>query len=411
MPSISSRSFLGVLFRIGEQHNHPFQTVNSLNNTISTMLRSSLRLFGVFVFAAVLSVSLVGCDSGGGMEGDVSPEEASEQIETAFEGISDQAGTLEEGGFSSFMTDFLGAANGSFTSSRWVAQLTSGVAENIVVTTDGRFDFEATAGEYAWDAAESRWEEVGTSDDVILRFPSSEGTEPNDATLALREYGDEQVTIEGEETYLPTNVDAALTVGEEEVFSVRLSGVEYIQEDPLALPTSFTLEILTAPHTHTFTLAQNSSTDFEFGFELRGPDEIVAGITTQALLTTDEYAELEGNDVEELSGQLRLGPDVEVPYTIQVGELSSADDPSEEQINNLFDATVEYQGTEVASLRYDEEIEGIEVVYSDGSTESASDFFEPFLDELESAFSDFIGDNGADLDQVIDGATETFYRP
>jgi len=181
---------------------------------------------------------------------------------------------------------------------------------------------------------------------------------------------------------------------------VSLDGVEYTTEDGLEvpIPQSFSLEILTAPHTHTFSLAENSSTSYDFSFDLANGNELVAGVSVGAELATDNYDELEATDVSELSGELRIGPDLTVPYTIEVGELAAFDDPTEDQINDRIDATVEYQGQEIATLRYDEATERIMVVYSDGSVDPASEFYEEFLDEMGTVWSDYLSDGGFDLD-------------
>jgi len=339
----------------------------------------------------------------------VSAEEAAQQIDSGFSDVSSQASTLEEGPFSDFMEGFLDASNGGYGSAQWVAKLTQGVAENVVVTRNGRFDYEETTGVYEWSSEDDAWTRTGSSDDVVLQFPSSEGQDANDATLTMADYDDESVNVNGETVYLPTTALVSLTVDGTEVFSVDLTGVEYTQDGDLTLPTAFALEIFTAPHTHTFTLTENSSTDFAFGFELRGPEEVVTGLTVQAMLATDDYAELEDTDVEEVSGRLRIGPDLSVPYTVQVGRLAALDDPSEAQINQNVDATVEYDGTNLATLRYDDEEERIEVVYADGSTDPASDFLEPFVDDLESTFSSYSGT--ADLDDAIDMTPGRFFRP
>ncbi len=149
---------------------------------------------------------------------------------------------------------------------------------------------------------------------------------------------------------------------------------------------------MTAPHTHTFTLDENSGTEYDFSFDLANGDQRVAGISVGAQLATDNYDELQGTDVEELSGELRIGPGLTIPYTIQVGELAAFDDPTEDQINDRIDATVQSQGQEIATLRFDEASERIEVVYSDGSIDAASTFYENFLDEVEAIWSDYLGD-------------------
>lgn len=176
------------------------------------------------------------------------------------------------------------------------------------------------------------------------------------------------------------------------------------------MPQSFSLEIVTAPHTHSFDLTENSSTDFSFSFDLENGGDLVAGLSTNVMLTTSDYDQIEGSDVEEISGKVNIGPDLVVPYTAQVGELVSLDDPSEQEINDRIDAPVEYQGQRIATLRYDKAEEQIEVVYSeDGSIDPASVFYEDFIDEMESTWSDYLGDGGdLDLDAALTSTSALF---
>jgi len=355
-----------------------------------------------------LGTAVTSCDGGGGM-GDLSPDEAENRINSSIDGLSESMGTLEGGGFSTALKDFLGLQNGEATSEEWAERLVEEL-DTVFESSENpdRFQFEESTGEYAWNSGTRQWTEQGSSGSVILQFPASEGASSNNATLELSQYSDTELTVDGETVYLPTSGTGSISVGGSEVFSVNLSGVDYTTEDGLEvpIPQSFSLEILTAPHTHAFALNENSSTDFDFSFDLSNGDQLVAGLSIGAKLTTDNYDELEGTDVKELSGELRIGSDLTVPYSIEVGELAAFDDPTEEQINDRLDATVEYQGQQIATLRYDKATEQVEVVYSDGSVDSASDFYEDFLNEMESIWSDYLGDE--DLEDIdLDAAGPT----
>jgi hypothetical protein len=377
-------------------------------------MRSALRRGLFFSFLLALTLPLASCDSGGSSQDEeLSPDEAETQIRSSIDGLSESLETLEGGGFSSSLKNFLGLQSGDATSEDWAERLVEKL-DTVFESSENpdRFRFDASTGEYAWNADTGQWTEQGSSSSVILRFPASEEATSNNATLELSQYSDTELTIDGEAVYLPTSGTGSISVEGSEVFSVDLSGVDYTTEEGLEvpIPQSFSLEILTAPHTHAFDLIENSSTDYDFSFDLTNGDQPVVGVSVGAQLATNNYDELEGTDVEELSGELRIGPDLAIPYTIQVAELAAFDDPTEEQINNRIDATVEYRGQQIATLRYDEATEQIEVVYSDGSVDPASDFYENFLDEMETIWSDYLGDEGLDgID--IDAAGSTIVEP
>lgn len=377
-------------------------------------MRLALRRGLFFSFLLVLALPLASCDSGGSSQDEeLSPDEAETQIRSSIDGLSESMGTLEGGGFSSSLKNFLGLQSGDAASENWAERLVEKL-DTVFESSENpdRFRFDASTGEYAWNADTGQWTEQGSSSSVILRFPASEEATSNNATLELSQYSDTELMIDEEAVYLPTSGTGSISVEGSEVFSVDLGGVDYTTEEGLEvpIPQSFSLEILTAPHTHAFDLIENSSTDYDFSFDLTNGDQPVVGVSVGAQLATNNYDELEGTDVEELSGELRIGPDLAIPYTIQVAELAAFDDPTEEQINNRIDATVEYQGQQIATLRYDEAAEQIEVVYSDGSVDPASDFYEDFLDEMETVWSDYLGDEGLDgID--IDAAGSTIVEP
>jgi hypothetical protein len=97
-----------------------------------------------------------------------------------------------------------------------------------------------------------------------------------------------------------------------------------------------------------------------------------------------------------------IGPDLAVGYAIQVGELAAFDDPSEEQINDRIDARIVYKGEELATLRYDKAAEEIEVVYTDGSVDPASEFYDDFLEEMEAIWSDYLDEGAFDVDATLE---------
>jgi hypothetical protein len=340
----------------------------------------------------VLGATLAGCDSGGSSRPDLSADGAADQIRASIDGLGESLRTMEGGAFSTRLKEFLRLQNGDARSGDWAGELIAGL-ETVLQTTDGRFDFSGSTGTYAWDAGQRSWEQRGSSENIVLRFPATETSQSNNATFTLSEYDDTGVPVDQETVYLPTAGNASLSVDGTEVFSVGLGNVAYDTESGLAvpIPQSLTLDVLTAPHTHLFELTSNGSTEYTFSFTLRNDDQSVAGLSTSVLLATANYDELQPTDVEELSGEVRIGPDLAVPYSIQVGELAGFDDPSEQQINDRVDATVVYNGQELATLRYDKSAEEIEVVFGDGSAEPASAFYEDFLQEMESAWSDYTG--------------------
>lgn len=340
----------------------------------------------------------MGCDQGGSMEEDLSSDEAEDRIETALDNVSESMDTLEGGAFSTAFKEFLGLQNGEALSEEWADDLISEL-DAVFQTSNGRFEFDTSTGEYEWNSSSEQWSATGGANAVVLNFPASEATVSNNATFRLSQYSDVGVTVDGETEYLPRTGTASLQMDGTEIFQADLSDARYIEEQGLdPIPRSFDLEILTAPHTHKFELVENSSTDFDFSFELRNNDELVTGLDVALELASDDYSNLEGTDVDRLSGDLDIGPELTISYEVDVGELAALNDPSESQINDRIQATIESKGQRIGTLRYDASSEDVEIVYTDGSVDPASDFYEDLLDEMETVWFDYIGSGGIHID-------------
>ena len=353
----------------------------------------------LLVGALVLGAALVSCDQGGSSDADRSPEEAANRITASIDNLGESLRTLEAGSFSTALKGFLGLQDGQARSADWASNLVEEL-ETVVRIADGRFDFAGSTGEYEWNAGQQQWERQSGGDDIVLRFPATEESQNNNATFTLSNYADTEVTIEQDPVYLPTAGTASLSVEGTEVFSLDLRNVDYGTGSgfEIPVPQSFTLDVLTAPHAHRFALSSRSDAEYSFSYDLRTDNRLVAGISVTALLAPNNDDELDETDLEELAGEGRIGPALTIPYTIQVAQLDALDDPSEEQINDLVDATVVYRGDEIATLRYDEAREEVEVVFSDGSVEPASAFYEDFLDEMALVWSDYLGGDDIDFD-------------
>ena len=183
-----------------------------------------------------LGTAVTSCDGGGGM-GDLSPDEAENRINSSIDGLSESMGTLEGGGFSTALKDFLGLQNGEATSEEWAERLVEEL-DTVFESSENpdRFQFEESTGEYAWDSGTRQWTEQGSSGSVILQFPASEGASSNNTTLELSQYSDTDLTVDGETVYLPTSGTGSISVGDSEVFSVNLSEGDYTTEDGLEVP-------------------------------------------------------------------------------------------------------------------------------------------------------------------------------
>lgn len=355
---------------------------------------------------AVFAVTTA-CDSGGG-NGDDEPSEPTVQeditsIENSLDALAANGSTLESGSLSSALKTFLDLQDGEILADAFVESVVSDNLIDLMTLRqndrgdDAGFDFAASVGVYGWNAALEQWETGADADEVIVRGPASAAAASNNVVLTIRSYTDEAVTIDGDGAFLPTAVDASLTVDDQEEFSVSLTNTVYDTDGDTPVPVEFDLTLFTRPFTHVLSVRQNTSTEFVLDFSITDADgETVGGLQGTLLLNSDDYDTLDDEDFRQATLTLDLGNGLTVVAEADIGDLLLLDDPSAAEVNAEITATVQLMGRTVGTLQYDDELDDFVVVYRDDTSDPADRFYDPFLDDLEEIFDDYLGD--LDLD-------------
>ena len=348
-------------------------------------MRSSLgaRVLPVFVLLA-FSFAFISCDSGGGSGGgNVSTEDAQEDIENTDSGISATSDNLQNGEFGtkakSLFEDVSLSDFGSFaTSSKTGHNPPLGVElinklDQVLDVQEG-LNFSGSTGTYAWNGSDS-WNKTGSSSSkIVLNFPTSrmeEGT--NDATFTLSKYSDTEIRVDGRDELIPKTITANLKVddgsgGTTEIFSVDLSGTSFynatvgLQGEKSQVPQKFLLKALTEPVFHTFDFSSSSKQDFTFDVTLEKGQEggdLAFGVLVDADLTNDFDKISPGDSVfDKLSGTLDLSPKVAIDYEVDVDDLNGLDnDASVQKLNNEIQATILSNGNTAGTIKYATEID------------------------------------------------------
>lgn len=365
--------------------------------------RYSLALVVTIAFAS----AFVACDSGGGGSDAPPPDEVRNTLQDASTDLStDLDAELVNGAFGTFAQGLFGDLGGGTTAA--IAEMISKRSghgelmidalgqQNIFVTSNGRLDYDASTGEYSWDSDQSQWADDGSSNNVLLKFPSESATSENDATFTLAGYDDTEVTMDGSSEYLPTQIDASIdTDGQGTIFSVDLGGTNS-ETATYQLGQGQTVdvgvEILTAPLLHSFELMSSSETQFNFSFALENDGNLVTGVSADVALNNSDFNDLEAQDVDEVSGNLDLNSEVTIAYDIDVDDLAAlGENPSPQEVNNeIENGSILFDGTEVATLEYgtttvdvpgggETEVETLLVVYGDGSEDPFAEVFGPLF--------------------------------
>ncbi|MEF8796663.1 MAG: hypothetical protein V5A48_09430 [Salinivenus sp.] len=371
------------------------------------------------LFLAVLGGALVGCDSSGpDTGGELSAEEARTQVQNTDRDLSENMSQLNSGAFSTTMRGLF-LSNGTTTGSK-DAHVPLGYVlldslDSVLQTADGRLDFEASTGEYTWEGEQAGWTQTGSSDSIVLTFPTSRGAS-NTATFTLAGYSDTNVVIDGESAYVPEVIAASLTVEGEEIFAVDLTNTEFYdaQLNGTQVLKTALLRVLTAPQRHTFEWSSPSKQEFEFAFDLVEPandNRLVAGLGATATLRDDVENVSGAGDIDELSGTVRLGPDVTIDYTLQVDELAAlGDDPSAQAVNDNLAATMQYRGRTVGDIKVTEE-DGPVLVYNDGEEVPLEEAFDDTLSIFTPSGSGSVIAVMTTAADKVQAAVSTVFRP
>lgn len=345
---------------------------------------------------------MIGCDSGGSSSnGDpLSDEDAKEEIRTVDNNLSSDVSSLMDGEAATALkglTQGVEIRQGDFTYRRpfW-SILTDRLSGQGI-------SFRTSTGTYSWNSEEKDWDvDEETGDDLVLNFPTSPDESGNNATLTRSAYTTTQVRIEGEDEEVPTSGSISVTVDDVgEIFSADLSDVSFYDDqiDETQVPQSFLLKVFTAPQFHTFQLDSPSEDQFNFEFDLeKGGEggEKVLGLIANATLTNDFDNVSEISGIDELAGSIELGPDVVIDYTVNVdGAANLSDEPSVEDINNQFTASVFVGDRKAGDIEFAEVTQGERtgtlpvMVYPDGDEV-------PLQQAFGSTFSTLLGsDDGS----------------
>ncbi|MEX0721457.1 MAG: hypothetical protein WD059_12370 [Balneolaceae bacterium] len=348
--------------------------------------------FGLVIFLFLI-ISCSGNTSDSNDETTV--DEDIENITSSLNKTTSLFSGLEDGEFSTFVKSFAGIQSGNVTSDDWIEDVFSGLEDFVdadATEDNRRFDFNAHAGTYTYNHNTGGWSQSSSANSIVLLFPSSESASDNDMALTLSGYQDGTANIDGDSYYLPTSFLIVAEKSGTEIFKFHLKEINYSNDPDFPLPTVVDLDVYTAPVSYTLTFNRSSSKDFSLGFSLTNEDELITAFELALKLAHDDYDNLMEEDLEKLTGNIQLTSDLTLEFEAELGTLFSLNDPSENQINTMITCNVLYNGTNIGELEYVEAEDDIFIVYKDGTSESASRYYEKFAEDIEAIFFPFAGD-------------------
>lgn len=378
-------------------------------NSRHIIVRSVRRRLSILSVLVVLSVGLVGCDSGGADQNSLSAEKAKQEVRNLDRTLSSDVANLTGGN----AAKALRGLNKPVEVERNGSTVERPLGLVLVSALDRQDISPESTGEYSWDSSTASWVDEGTANGaLILNVPTSPtayANNANNATFTLAEYETTTVTLDGEPAEVPASVNVSITVESVgEIFSVDLSNTSFYdgQIDGSQMPKSVLLKVLTDPHFHTVQLDSPSKDQFNVAFDLEKEGEggeTVLGLRAEATLTDDFDTVADDVDVgagiDELAGTIELGPDATIDYTIDgSGTAGLLADPSLEEINNQFSATVNVGGEKAGDIKFAETTQnGVTriipvIVYPNGDQEPLRQVFSGTVETLSGPSTGGIGE-------------------
>lgn len=319
-----------------------------------------------------------------------------ENIQASLDATLDCIMTFENGlAIETVLTDFLGISNGDTVNLEWVESLTDGLSEVAPTTEESRFDMDLFEGTYTYNHGDGTWTRTEDQNGmVIVEFPSSPDETANNGTITVSNYSDEEVTIGEEPIYLPKTVDLSLVVNDVEVIAVNLNGVTYANNADFQIPVEIDLFVYVNPYSLSINVEKNSN---EYSLDLNFSDDsdfCSTGIRVDAELATNDYQNLTQQDILGLTFALTSN-DLTIQSLDGIAEVLQIEDPTVSQINAFVDMEVLFKDLKIADLIL-EEGEGEEITvllqFKDDSTEDTANYYEDFINELETLFNSYFGE-------------------
>jgi hypothetical protein len=192
---------------------------------------------------------------------------------------------------------------------------------------------------------------------------------------------------------LPTSFFAAAKINNEECISAKLVSATY-DNTSFQIPVTMELEIKLSPYVFEITATRTAAAEVTVVLKAKNNGEEKFSLVADLVYKNANYQTLDYfNDCESASGEFTFG-DFKMPYTADFKTARSLFNPTNTQVNALFDADVFYKGNEIANLDYAKDFQGytdLVIVYKDETSENVETYYNDFLDRLELVVVEFTG--------------------
>lgn len=293
------------------------------------------------------------------------------------------------------MRDFFQVSDGESYNQDWVDNLSSNF-ENVFdfqhITDNGRFNLAHHAGRYYFDHATQAWAKTPLPSGIItVGFPTTPDHTENNAVFVIDDYTDQSINLSGDDVFGPKTIHAQLNVDNLKLFELTVGNVTYAENTSFEMPVEIDASLYLDPMTISLDVTRNSSTEFFGILSMNDGSACRMSLETDLTLTDDDFENLTNDSFEKIHGKLKVG-DLTVESLAGLAELIKLDEPDESTVNSLLDLDVLFKDLKIADLEYSEAEESFILYYKDATSESAGNYIDSFLEEMEAIIVEFTGE-------------------
>lgn len=248
------------------------------------------------------------------------------------------------------------------------------------------FNFSSHCGTYTYRASDSSWVSILGGSSIIIHFPSNEAASNsnNNAVLTVVRYTEINVASDTSHDYLPTALNANLTVDGNRVASLDFTA-SYNSD---GVPTSLMLLLNVNP----FALAINFTNQ---GSTMTGNVNFTkSGVTQIGFGATLNFVDATQKKVSTVNGAFLQLMDIKLNGDINAGALDNVGDKAtmNEKVrayNANIDVAISYKGGQIGKIEFAKDSSASAtkpapyIRFNDGSLEKLDKYLTPATDKLK----------------------------
>jgi hypothetical protein len=355
------------------------------------MKKLQMRIAAIIAFAIIFAYS---CSSDSSSNSSTTVVQDRQNIGNTIDDFYSCLNTLDDGNFSDFMLYSLFNSTDQTYNDSWIRNILDNFETQYgTLVVNDKLQFASLKGTYTWNIALQTWVKTINSSKIVLIFPSTDTGLTNDAELSLNSYSDTNTSFNGVNYWLPSAANLTLKRNSLQVFSINISNVTFQTSTNFTMPLTATIDIYTAPFTHSFQWNRISSTKFKLDYSSSTPQGCGTSWSNTFELQDSDYGNITSvkEDLKTLNGTLTEG-NLKIVYSINTEAISAYTDPTTAQINSNINAEVFYNNAKIGDLSY-EDVNGqseIFITYSDGTSENINVYVGDFQTQINDIFANYL---------------------